>query len=432
MRKINIGLIGFGTVGSGVVKVLQERKALLKKLGGVDIALKYICDKDITSNRGLNLNIDKKILTKNPNKILMDPDIEIVIELIGGVYPAREIILAALRNNKHIVTANKALLAEKGAEIFKTAERYGKEVRFEGSVGGGIPIVKALREGFVSNKINEIYGIINGTSNYILSQMSDKECKFDIALKAAKNFGIAEANPKLDVNGTDSAHKLILLAWLSFGILAKPSQVYREGILEIEPRDITYAKEMGYTIKLLAISKKVVNEIELRVHPTLVPNTHLLAAVKDVYNAIYVKGDLTGQALFYGKGAGRFPTASAVVSDIVDLAKIIQRHPVGRTTPFKTTTAAVIKKMDEIKTRYYIRFSAVDRPGVLANISSILGRNNISIASVTQKEKRRVKTVPIVMMTHLALERDLRKAMALIDRLPVIKKKSVVIRVESL
>lgn len=442
MKKINVGLIGFGTVGSGVVKILQERRSQLKNLAGVDIELKYICDKDITSNRGVK--IDKKILTRDPNKVLENPQIDIVVELIGGIHPAKEIILAALRNKKHVVTANKALLAEEGAEIFKTAISFNRDIRFEASVGGGIPIIKALREGFISNKINAIYGIINGTSNYILSRMSDEGCDFKVALKAAQRMGVAETDPRLDINGMDSAHKLIILAGLSFNVLPNIDEVYCEGILAIESCDVKYAKEMGYGIKLLAITKRDKEKIELRVHPTLLPNKHLLANVKGVYNAIYVKGDLIGEMLFYGEGAGKFPTASAVVSDIVDLGKKIRNPRAKRSEASPQGKSEIrnnlqiqnpklwVKKMDDIKTRYYIRFSALDKPGVLAKISGILGKNNISIASVTQKEERREKTVPIVMLTHLALESKLRKALDSIDRLSVIKKKSVAIRMELL
>ncbi|MCX5715387.1 MAG: homoserine dehydrogenase, partial [Candidatus Omnitrophica bacterium] len=311
MEKINIGLIGFGTIGSGVVKVLRERKAALKDLAGADIKLKYICDKDLTSDRGVK--VDKKILTKDVKKVLTDPQVNIIIELIGGIHPAKEFILTALKNEKDVITANKALLAEEGEEIFRTAKKYNRQVRFEASVGGGIPIIKALSEGFAANKIETIYGIINGTSNYILSRMSDEGCDLKVALKAAQKMGVAEANPILDLNGKDSLHKLVILAGLSFGVFPEMRQAHCEGILNIEARDIKYAKEMGYAVKLLAITKRVNNEVELRVHPTLVPETHLLANVKGVYNAIYVKGDLVGETLFYGKGAGKFPTASAVV-----------------------------------------------------------------------------------------------------------------------
>lgn len=424
MKRVNVGLIGLGTVGSGVVKVLQERKTLLRNLTGVDIELKYVCDRDLTSDRGVKA--DKRILTKDANKILKSPEIDIVVELIGGIHPAKEMILTALKNKKDVVTANKALLAEEGAGIFDAARRFKREVRFEASVGGGIPIIKALREGFIANEINGLYGIINGTCNYILSRMSDEGCAFKVALKEAQRMGIAERDPRLDVDGTDSAHKLILLAGLGFGVFAKLSQIYREGILGIEPRDIRYAKEMGYAVKLLAIAKRAGKELEARVHPTLIGNWHLLANVKGVYNAIYVKGDLTGENLFYGEGAGRFPTASAVISDIADLAR-------SAAVPFRPNAGNLrVKKMAEIRSRYYIRFSALDKPGVLAKISGILGENNISIASVTQKEERIASAVPIVMMTHEALEAKMQSALGLIDKLPVIKRKSVVIRMESL
>lgn len=439
MKKVNVGLIGFGTIGSGVVKVLQERKSLLKDLTGVDIELKYVCDKDLSSDRGVR--VGRRLLITDVDKILKDPDIDIVVELIGGIHPAKEIILSALKKGKDVVTANKALLAREGDIIFDSAGKFKREVRFEASVGGGIPIIKALREGLVSNKISEIYGIINGTCNYILSRMSDERCDYKVALKAAQKMGVAEADPKLDVSGADSAHKLILLAGLSFGVFAKPEQVYCEGILDIEPRDIAYAKEMGYAIKLLAITKRSRGEIELRVHPTLVPDWHLLADVKGVYNAIYVKGDLVGETLFYGEGAGKFPTASAVVSDIVDLAGCHARgsgHPVMDScfppsgTSRRNDIVLKIKKIGDIKTKYYIRFSALDKPGVLAKISGILGKNDISIANVTQKEERVAGAAPVVVMTHEATESKMRNALRLIDRLPAIKRKSVAIRIESL
>ena len=446
MRKVSIGLIGFGTIGSGVTQVLLKRRAWLRDMTGVDIELTRICDKDLTSDRGVR--VDRKILTPDANVILNDPSIDIVIELIGGVHPAKEIILTALSRGKDVVTANKALLAQEGKAIFEAARKFNREIRFEASVGGGIPIIKALREGFVSNKINGIYGIINGTCNYILSRMTDENCDYGSALKAAQKLGAAEANPHLDVSGMDSVHKLILLAGLSFGAFRKPDEVYREGILEIGPRDIAYARQMGYVIKLMAIAKRSAREIEMRVHPTLIPDSHLLANVGGLYNAIYVKGDLIGENLFYGEGAGKFPTASAVISDIVDMAK--QTRESGhlnyqlldsrfrgndsreRGNDSTQDNELKIKKMDDIESRYYIRFCAVDTPGVLAKISGILGKNGISIANVTQKDERVGGAAPIVMMTHSAVESRLRRALGLIDRLPVIKGKSVAIRVESL
>jgi len=431
MKKINIGLIGFGTIGSGVVRILTERRAALKALAGVDINLKYICDKDLSSGKSVKVN--KKLLTRDVKKVVGDAQVDIVVELIGGIHPAKEIILSAIKNGKDIVTANKALLAEDGVVIFETARRFGREVMFEASVGGGIPIIKALREGFVSNKIGAIYGIINGTCNYILSRMSDEGCDFKVALKAAQKMGIAEANPTLDVSGLDSAHKLIILAGLSFGGFVKMNQVYCEGILSLEARDIRYANEMGYAVKLLAITKRSGGKIELRVHPTLVPDCHLLANVKDVYNAIYVKGDLTGETLFYGKGAGKLPTASAVISDIVDLARLKNGLREDKRMLFPVMhKAAKIKKMDDVESRYYIRFSVEDTPGVLARIAGILGKNNISIASVSQKEERAANSVPVVIVTHEAAEAKLRNALRYIDKLPVTKKKSVAIRMESL
>jgi len=432
MKRVNVGLIGFGTIGSGVVKVLRDRKAQLHDLTGVEIDLKYICDKDLSSDRGIPVSKDK--LTKDVNKILNNPEIDIVVELMGGIRPAKDIILTALRNRKHVVTANKALLAQHGEEIFKTAVEHSKDVRFEGSIGGGIPIVKALSEGFVSSKINAIYGIINGTSNYILSRMSDDGCDFKVALQQAKKMGVAETDPSLDLNGMDSAHKLVLLAELGFGVFPKLKQVYCEGILGIEPIDIRYAREMGYEIKLLAIAKRTKEGIDLRVHPTFVPSEHVLANVKGVYNAIYVKGDLIGESLFYGEGAGKFPTANAVVSDIVDLAKrTIKTSKIVEEMPSRAgARSAGIKKIEDVKSTYYIRFSAVDKPGVLAKISGILAKNNISISNVTQKGERGFTVVPIVMMTHIAQESKLRKALELIDKLSIIKKKSVAIRMEKL
>jgi homoserine dehydrogenase len=441
MKKICVGLIGFGTIGSGVVKVLKERRAALRTLAGVDIVLKYVCDKDLSSDRGVK--VDRKILTRDVNKVLKDPDVDIVIELVGGIHPAKEFILAALKNGKHVVTANKALLAQDGDEIFRAAKKYDRQIRFEASVGGGIPIIKALREGLAANKIEAIYGIINGTSNYILSRMSDEGCDFRTALKAAQKMGVAEANPALDLNGTDSLHKLVILAGLSFGALPRIGQAHREGILHVKACDIKYAKEMGYAVKLLAIAKKAGGEVELRVHPTLVPQKHLLADIKGVYNAIYVKGDLIGENLFYGEGAGKFPTASAVISDIIDLAGEITNYkleitnklqiiPYQRDPVIGTNYKLKVRKIGEVKSRYYIRVSALDKPGVLAKIAGILGKHNISIASVHQKEERRQASVPVVMVTHLALEADMEKALLEIDRLPAIDKKSVAIRMESL
>lgn len=428
MKTINVGIIGFGTIGSGVVKALKSKRRFLKEKTGVDIAVTRICDKDLKARRPVK--VDRKILTRSIPKVLYDPDIDIVVELIGGVRPAKDIILEALREGKHVVTANKALLSESGYEIFNLANELGLDVGFEASVGGGIPIIKSLKEGFVANKIDLIYGIINGTSNFILSKMAQDGYAFKEALQIAQEKGYAERDPSLDIDGIDSRHKLAILALLGFGIQSKAEDIYTEGISDIEPVDIQYAREAGYSIKLLAIAKRSGDSLELRVHPTLIPKTHLLADVNGVYNAIFVKGDLIGENLFFGEGAGARPTSSAVVGDIIAIAKDISRGGrIEKSIAFRKEVSAV-KKMDDVRTRFYMRFSAIDKPGVLAKISGILGHHRISIASVSQKESKAGKVVPVVMMTHEAKEQDMARAMKEIARLGVVKKRTVRIRVE--
>lgn len=429
MKKINVGLVGFGKIGSGVVKALQSKKTFLKNKSGVDINIAMICDKDIKTRRPVK--VSKKILTKSLGKILYNPNIHIVIELMGGITPAKDVILESLRQGKHVVTANKALLAEAGSEIFALANALGLTVGFEASVGGGIPIIKSLKDGFIANRFTLIYGIVNGTSNFILSKMAQESLEFKDALAIAQEKGYAEKDPYLDISGMDSCHKLSVLSLLGFGVHEKPSEIYTEGITEIEACDIQYAKEFGYAVKLLAIAKRSGELLELRVHPTLLPESHLLANVGGVYNAIFVKGDLIGENLFYGEGAGARPTSSAVVSDVVAIAQQVTCCakavcPAG----FKKDIAG-IKSIEQIRTRYYVRFSAIDKPGVLARISGILGKHNISIATVTQKERSASKIVPIVMMTHEALERDMAKALKEIDALSAIRKKTVRVRAEN-
>lgn len=429
MDKINVGIIGFGTVGEGVVRTLLNKPQFLEKKTGVRLILKAVCDKDLSRSRGLKIN--KTILTADARKILEDPEINIVVELIGGIHPAREFILEAFKRNKHVVTANKALLAEYGEEIFQAAKKTGVDLYFEASVGGGIPIIKALRESLGANDIDTLLGIVNGTSNYILSSMSDEGLSFAQALQEAKRKGYAERNPALDIKGFDSAHKLKILTLLAFGRNVSLDDIYVEGIEDISLSDIRYAQGFGYVIKLLAIAKNVNNQLEARVHPTLLSKEHLLSNVSSVYNAIYVHGDLCGGVLFYGRGAGSRPAASSVVSDIIDVARNIKNNSVNRVplyVPDKTIKR--IRNIDEIESRYYLRLSVIDKPGGLANIANILGRHNISIASVAQKERRQAKIVPVVMMLHDAKEKNIRLALSQIDKLNVIKRKTVAIRVE--
>lgn len=434
MKKINVGIIGFGTIGAGVVKVLKSKRRYLRDKSGVDVNIAWICDKDLKTKRPVA--VDKKLLTKSIGKVIYDPKVDIVVELVGGIEPAKSIVVEALKAGKSVVTANKALLSDSGSEIFGLADRLGLSVGFEASVGGGIPIIRAMKEGFIANRFGLVYGIINGTSNFILSKMAEEKVSFNEALGIAQNKGYAERNPYLDISGGDSAHKLSVLASLGFGITAKGSDIFTEGIADIDRDDIEYALEMGYAVKPLAIAKRSGDELELRVHPTLIEKTHLLANVNGIYNAIFVKGDLVGENLFYGQGAGALPTSSAVVSDIIAIAGSGGISCCGgRKTPEKRMPiredVTRIKKMDEVRTRYYIKFLALDKPGVLAKISGILAKHNISIASVTQKERRAVGAVPIVMMTHDSLEKDMSRALNEIRALNVISKKLVRIRVEN-
>jgi len=427
MKKVKVGLVGFGTIGAGVVGVLQKRRAEIARKAGVDISVARICDKDVRRKRPVR--VARSLLTTDLGRVLYDPAIDVVIELIGGIHPAKDIVMEAIRQGKHVVTANKALLAEAGDRIFALAGHCGVAIGFEASVGGGIPIIKALREGFVANRIDLVYGIVNGTSNFILTKMEDEDLDFTDALRLAQERGFAERNPVLDTGGVDSAHKLAVLARLGFGVPAKTADIHTEGILDLELADIQYAGELGYSVKLLAIAKRSGANVELRVHPTLISQGHLLANIKDAYNAIYVKGDLIGEALFSGKGAGALPTASAVVSDLVDIGRGAGLS-CAREALVGAGKAALIAPMDRLAVRHYIRFSAIDRPGVLRSIAGVLARYGISIASVTQKEERRQRIVPIVMMTHAAEERAMTKALKEIARLGTMKKAPVRIRIE--
>lgn len=422
MKQVNVGIIGFGTVGTGTVKILLNQRELIKKRTGIDLVLKKVADKDIERPRDVSL--PKEMLTTDAWELIRNPDIDIVVELVGGIHPAKEFIIEALKNGKHVVTANKALLAEEGNDIFKEALKNSVMVGFEASVGGGIPIIKVMKEGLVANKMVAIYGIINGTTNFILTKMTDEGIDFQDALRQAQELGYAEADPTLDIEGIDSAHKLTILASLAYGIPLSFDKVYCEGITKITALDIAFAKEFGYKIKLLAIAKLLDGQIELRVHPTMVPEHYLISKVDGVFNAIYVEGDSVGSTLYYGRGAGSLPTGSAVVADIVDIAKGCGKISLDFSENYE------IKPMDEIESMYYFRFTALDRPGVLSKISGVFGTHNISIASVIQKGRSKAGAVPLVILTHKAKEKDVIKAVEEIDRLPVVAAKSTFIRVE--
>jgi len=440
---INVGIIGFGTVGTGTAKILLENKDVISQRTGFDINLKKIADLDIKKSRGIKL--PEGILTTNADEILNDPEINIVIELIGGIHPAKELILKAIRNNKHVVTANKALIATEGNEILAEAEKHGVEIGFEASVAGGIPIIKIIREGLVANRILAVYGIINGTSNYILTKMTDEGIEFSDALKEAQRLGYAEADPTYDIEGIDSAHKLAILASLAYDIPLSFNDVYKEGITRITSQDIGFAGELGYKIKLLAIAKSTPpsppllrggrgGKVELRVHPTMIPKDYLISKVDGVFNAIYVQGDAVGDTLYYGRGAGDMPTGSAVVSDVVDIGKKIVR---SQESGVRSKRAVLIprsrlkvKGIEDIEAMYYFRFTAFDKPGVLSSISGVLGSYNISITSVIQKGRRLGEAVPLIVLTHTAKEKDVIKAVAEIDRLSVVADKTLYIRVE--
>lgn len=428
-RSLSIGIIGFGTVGTGTVRILLNNKDLIRERTGLDITLRRIADLDIERDRGIK--VPDGVLTTRADDVIEDREIDIVVELIGGIHPAKDFILKAIKNKKHVVTANKALLATEGNDIFAEAEKNGVFVGFEASVAGGIPIIKVMQEGLVANRIQNIYGIINGTSNYILTKMTEEGKDFTLALKEAQELGYAEADPTFDIEGIDSAHKLTILSSLAYGIPLSYNDVYKEGITKITPQDIDFARELGYKIKLLAITKAIDGEVEMRVHPTMIPLDYMISKVDGVYNAIYVEGDAVGSTLYYGRGAGDMPTGSAVVADIVDIGRKTNRAEGAQELySFLRPSALKIRKMEDIESMYYFRFSAIDKPGVLSKISGILGENNISIASVIQKGRRIGGAVPLVVLTHTARERDVLKALKAIDTLPVVTEPSHFIRVE--
>jgi homoserine dehydrogenase len=433
VKEINVGLIGWGTVGTGVARILLNQDKYIREHERLSIRLCKIADLDITTPRGID--IDKNILTTDVNDVINNPEIDIVVELIGGLKPASDFIFSALKAGKHVVTANKAVLAAHGKNLFKTAKENKVLIKFEASVGGCIPIINSLLEGMAANNISAIYGIVNGTCNYILTQMTQRGIDFSEALKEAQKKGYAEAKPDYDIKGIDAANKIVILTSLAYETEINLDDIYIEGVTDITQHDIQYAREFGYQIKLLAIAKLLEgNKIQVRVHPTMLPEDTMLANVDGVFNAIYVLGNAAGATMFYGRGAGQMPAASAVVGDIVEIAKckIAGTDPQLLPLPTLDNTRYSLKPMDECETRYYIRLQALDKPGVLAKVSGILGDHNISIASVIQKERGVEKSVPIVMMTHEAVEGNVRKALQEISNLSVITEKTMMIRVESM
>jgi homoserine dehydrogenase len=432
VNKVNVGIIGFGTVGSGTFEVLEKNRELIANRVGAEVVVRRIADLDIISDRGIP--VDRGLLTTDAMEVIEDPDIHVVVELMGGLEKAKEYILASIEKGKHVVTANKALLAEQGEDIYRAADRNGVNIAFEASVGGGIPIIGALRSGLSANRIQMAMGILNGTSNYILTRMTQEGLPYSRVVEDAVSLGFAEDPPTLDVDGTDAAHKLAILVSIAFGSPVTFSDIYREGITDLTPDDIRFAGDFGYSVKLLAITRSAGDGLEARVHPAMIPRQHILANVNEAYNAIYIEGDFVGPNLYYGLGAGRKPTGSAVVADIMDLGRQIRSGVKGLMGPLahgRTKGGGIaIQPIEDLRSAYYFRFSALDRPGVLSKIAGILGDHRISISSVIQKGREISGSVPIVMLTHEARESDVRKALSLMDTLDVLTDKTIIIRVE--
>ena len=431
-QAVNVGLIGFGTVGTGVVKILQNSADIIARRVGRPVVLAKIADLDITTDRGIAVSSEK--LTTNVKDILDNPDIDIVVELIGGHEPAKRFILQALSSRKGVVTANKALLADYGEEVFQAACQAKSDLGFEASVGGGIPIIRSLSEGLAGNRVDSIMGIMNGTSNYILTRMTQEGRDFKDILQEATREGYAEADPSLDIEGIDAAHKLVIMVNLAYGTPIPMDAVYTEGISKISTVDMTFAQELGLTIKLLGIAKFQENVIEARVHPTLIPTESPMAQVSGVYNAIHVVGDAVGDIVLYGQGAGSLPTASAVVGDIIDLARNrivgVQSRVPAASFQWDSRKALPIKPMADIQSQYYLRCMVKDEPCVLSTISGILGERGISISSVLQKGRKRGQTVPLVILTHRSSEQGMQSALQDINALPIIAEPTTLIRME--
>lgn len=430
MKTINVGIIGFGTVGSGTAEVLRQQAENLSNKTGCLIRLKTVAD---IVTKELPPEFAGVELTRDAATMFADPEIDIVVELIGGIEPARTFILKAIAAGKHVVTANKALISQHGMEIFTAAAQRKVEVGFEASVGGGIPVIKALKEGLAANRIDSIMGIVNGTSNYILNRMTNEGAPFAEVLKDAQALGFAEADPTYDVEGIDTAHKLVILMTMAYGMRVQLADVSIEGITAIEPVDIEFARDFGYRIKLLAISVNHGDNVEARVHPTLVPVSHMLANIGGAYNGIHFQGDMVGNVLFYGLGAGKIPTGSAVVADIVDIARNIDRGSINRVPSLAYLPEKIgpgrITPMSELRCPYYFRITAADQPGVLSTLAGILGKNGISIESVIQQGRQKQGTVPVMIRTYEATEAAVQAALTEIDGLEICPAKTVKIRI---
>ncbi|MFQ5757290.1 MAG: homoserine dehydrogenase [Acidiferrobacterales bacterium] len=435
MRAARIGILGLGTVGCGTINVLLRNGEEIARRAGRAIRVIQASVRDLSKTRACP--IDDIALTQDPVEIVSSPDIDVVVELIGGYHPARELVLQAIAARKHVVTANKAMIAVHGNEIFTAAQEQGVMVAFEAAVGGGIPIIKAIREGLSGNCIEWLAGIINGTGNFILTEMRDKGKAFDEVLADAQRLGYAEADPRLDVEGIDAAHKLTILASIAFGIPLQFDKAYTEGITEITPADVMYAEELGYRIKHLGIARRADSGVELRVHPTLIPERRLIANVNGIMNAVLVKGDALGPTLYYGAGAGADPTASAIVADLVDVVRTLTTDPTNRVPHLAFQPDALsdvhILPMAEVETSYYLRMNALDRPGVLAEVAQLLANFNISIEAVIQKEPAEGEDrVPLIMLTHRVAEKNMNSALEKIEALDSIGGKVMRLRLEHL
>ena len=430
MKEIGVAILGFGTVGAGVADGLLKHREVMAKRLGVDIVLRKIADLDVTTDRGVA--VPKEVLTTDAAGAIADPAVQIVVETIGGTGIAKKFVLDALNAKKCVVTANKKLLAEYGREIFDTAKANGVDIYFGASVGGGIPIIRVLREGLAGNEIESIHGILNGTCNYILTRMENEGLAFDTVLKDAQKLGYAEANPSLDIDGFDTAHKACILAALAYGFQPKVEELSVEGIRNLAGEDVKYAAEFGYRIKLLAVVAKDGDEVEVGVHPTLVPFTHMLSNVNDAFNAAMVKGDMSDYTMYYGRGAGRAPTASTVIGDIGDIARNLAHGETRweRAVPSYADGRVALKPAGEIAAKFYVRFMLADRPGAFGAIASILGRHGVSISAASQKSGAEGnQPVPVVVLTHRAKTADLEAAFAEIKATGVIGADPVALRV---